>query len=150
MPARFHWFRTRQEHICALHMLRNLPVPALLAMPIWASQAVDAGPGMPAVVIPGAEQTAAMAAEPTFHFGAGRPRADEAATSMAQGNGPGADPQGGTQPGVAARSDPWPAPTGHRQPQIQDLPANVRQEEGEVTQSERELDKLIGNICRGC
>lgn len=51
---------------------------------------------------------------------------------------------------VEPASDPWPAPIGHRQPHLGDLPADVRQDEGEITRSERDLDKLIDNICRGC
>ena len=152
MPTPPHWSPAQPTRSgVRMRPLRKLPASALLVIPIWAGQAVNAGPRMPATVIPETEQVAAIAAEPAYDFGSGWPRQDGASERLAAGNGPGTASQGGmSESPVAPRSDPWPAPIGHRQPQIQDLPANVRQEEGEVTRSEHDLDKVIGNICRGC
>jgi len=41
------------------------------------------------------------------------------------------------------------APVGHRQPRPQDLPPAVRQEEGERSPAQKELDEKL-QICRGC
>lgn len=46
---------------------------------------------------------------------------------------------------------PWPAPVGHRQPRLSEVPTNVQLSSAELEERrlERELDtKLI--ICRGC
>jgi hypothetical protein len=42
------------------------------------------------------------------------------------------------------------APIGHRQPTESDLPPSVRKEEGAATRDEKELDKKLNSICRGC
>ena len=42
------------------------------------------------------------------------------------------------------------APIGHRQPRAQDLSRDVLQSEGSRTQPEKELDKKLNDICRGC
>lgn len=54
--------------------------------------------------------------------------------------------------GVTAKSDPWLALAGGRQPAIEDVPSSVRQEELATQQREldRVLDRVIRNICRGC
>jgi hypothetical protein len=41
------------------------------------------------------------------------------------------------------------APVGHRQPRAQDLPRDVRQDEGGRTEEQIEFDKRL-SICRGC
>jgi hypothetical protein len=41
------------------------------------------------------------------------------------------------------------APIGHRQPRLQDLPPNVRRDEGRTTIDERALDEKL-KICRQC
>jgi hypothetical protein len=51
--------------------------------------------------------------------------------------------------GNARSADRHQAPTGHRQPRPQDLPADVREREGTVSATEREFDRQL-NICRGC
>lgn len=46
---------------------------------------------------------------------------------------------------------PWPAPVGHRQPRVSDVPVNIQlsSTEREEQRRDRELDaKLV--ICRGC
>ena len=43
----------------------------------------------------------------------------------------------------------WEAPTGHRQPVISDLPDDVQQSEGAISEREKELDRKL-NICREC
>ena len=46
---------------------------------------------------------------------------------------------------------PWPAPTGHRQPRVKDIPENLRLSEFEPEQRwlDKELDRKL-EICRGC
>ena len=41
------------------------------------------------------------------------------------------------------------APVGHRQPRAQDLPPNVRRDEGGATAEQQALDKKL-EICRNC
>src|SRR5262249_46056443 len=61
--------------------------------------------------------------------------------AMAQPTPPGAAPR----PGHLIK-----APVGHRQPTAKDLPRNVQQSEGERTKKEREFDRKLDSICRGC
>ena len=43
------------------------------------------------------------------------------------------------------------APIGHRQPRVQDLPANVQRDEDRASAEQDALDKKLQNsICRGC
>jgi hypothetical protein len=63
-------------------------------------------------------------------------------------------PPPGLQPGVQPKSqspiDPrLKAPIGHRQPRVQDLPPNIRRDEGRTTIEERSLDEKL-KICRAC
>lgn len=62
-------------------------------------------------------------------------------------------------PGSAAVADPVrvaqaarnEAPIGHRQPRVQDLPANVQRDQDKATAEQDALDKKLENsICRGC
>jgi hypothetical protein len=57
----------------------------------------------------------------------------------------------GNPPPPAATEGRAQAPTGHRQPRPQDLPPDVRREEGGMVRSpvDRELDQKM-QICRGC
>jgi hypothetical protein len=56
----------------------------------------------------------------------------------------------GMQPKLQSDIDPrLEAPIGHRQPRLQDLPPNVRRDEGRTTIEERSLDEKL-KICRQC
>ncbi len=56
----------------------------------------------------------------------------------------------GMQPKLQSDIDPrLKAPIGHRQPRVQDLPPNVRRDEGHTTIEERSLDEKL-KICRAC
>ena len=58
--------------------------------------------------------------------------------------------QPGMQPKLQSDIDPrLKAPIGHRQPRVQDLPPNVRRDEGRTTIEERSLDEKL-KICRQC
>ncbi len=151
MPTRSHRFPSQRHRNCGrMRRLPGLFAVALFVAPISAQAAADATARMPAGVASGSAHAAAEAAAAMLQIGSGWPQPSDPARVAAL-NGRGAALKGAvSENSVAPQSGPWPAPTGHRQPQIQDLPADVRHEEGEVTRSERELDKLIGSICRGC
>jgi hypothetical protein len=59
-------------------------------------------------------------------------------------------------PAAIAQSDsskgPWPAPTGHRQPRLDQVPSG--KDNSTAAQQEKredaELDRKIKSICRGC
>jgi hypothetical protein len=56
-----------------------------------------------------------------------------------------------TPPGATSRPGHLiEAPVGHRQPTAQDLPRNVEQSEGKATKREKDFDRKIDSICRGC
>jgi hypothetical protein len=56
----------------------------------------------------------------------------------------------GQQPIFRSDIDPrLKAPIGHRQPRQQDLPPNLRRDEGRTTDDERSLDERL-KICREC
>jgi hypothetical protein len=56
----------------------------------------------------------------------------------------------GMQPKLQSDIDPrLKAPIGHRQPRPQDLPPNLRRDEGRTTIEERSLDEKL-KICRAC
>jgi hypothetical protein len=42
------------------------------------------------------------------------------------------------------------APIGHRQPRARDLPPKVLNSEGRETADEKEMDRKLNSICRGC
>jgi hypothetical protein len=42
------------------------------------------------------------------------------------------------------------APIGHRQPRASDLPPKVLNGEGRETAGEKEMDRKLNSICRGC
>jgi hypothetical protein len=45
---------------------------------------------------------------------------------------------------------PWSAPTGHRQPRAADVPASVSASQEILDQEDANVDRKIGNVCRGC
>jgi len=56
-----------------------------------------------------------------------------------------------TTPMLAAantRTNPWPAPVGHHQPRATDVPALPSMPA--LDQEDVEVDRKIGNVCRGC
>ena len=57
-------------------------------------------------------------------------------------------PSEGTPP-VNPAIGAWEAPIGHRQPTESELPSDVRQSEGSISEQAKALDKKL-NICRGC
>jgi hypothetical protein len=55
-----------------------------------------------------------------------------------------------TQPSDSAGNLP-PAPIGHRQPRPGDLPPETgKNDPGRIDPQDRELDRMIKNICKGC
>lgn len=58
----------------------------------------------------------------------------------------GSAPALGSQPPSDER---YKAPIGHRQPRPQDLPPSVSRDEGNVSSSQRDLDRSL-QICRNC
>jgi hypothetical protein len=57
--------------------------------------------------------------------------------------------QEGAKPLLPAQ-DRMQAPIGHRQPRAQDLPPKILNNEGSRTESEKEMDRRLNSICRGC
>jgi hypothetical protein len=57
-------------------------------------------------------------------------------------------------PALAAKVDttqkPWPAPVGHHQPRAADLPKSDLLFRDPLDQEERDVDRKISNMCRGC
>jgi hypothetical protein len=51
----------------------------------------------------------------------------------------------------AGKQEPWPAPTGHRQPRLDQVPADKNTSSTEAMKREdAELDRKLKSICRGC
>ena len=69
--------------------------------------------------------------------------------AIAQTSG-GAAKVGGTS-GVTSQT-PWAAPTGHRQPRIDEVPSekNLSNPNDPLSRENAELDRKIKSICRGC
>jgi hypothetical protein len=44
---------------------------------------------------------------------------------------------------------PWPAPTGHRQPRLDQVPDQSSSEDA-VKREDAQLDRKLKSICRGC
>jgi hypothetical protein len=42
------------------------------------------------------------------------------------------------------------APVGHRQPRAGDVPAETSNDPGKIDAQDRELDRMIKGICKGC
>jgi hypothetical protein len=51
---------------------------------------------------------------------------------------------------AASSQDRLRAPIGHRQPRAQDLPPKVADQEGARSEADRQLDRALNSICRGC
>jgi hypothetical protein len=45
---------------------------------------------------------------------------------------------------------PWPAPIGHRQPRLADIPASASASQQIIDQEDANVDRKINGICRGC
>jgi hypothetical protein len=45
---------------------------------------------------------------------------------------------------------PWTAPVGHRQPRAADVPASISASQEILDQEDANVDRKIGNVCRGC
>lgn len=61
-------------------------------------------------------------------------------TTMPQSAQPGA-----TNPPLARE-----APIGHRQPRRSELPQNAAQQDSTISAQDKQLDRMIKGICRGC
>jgi hypothetical protein len=45
---------------------------------------------------------------------------------------------------------PWSAPVGHRQPRAADVPTSTSASKQTLDQEDANVDRKIGNVCRGC
>jgi hypothetical protein len=69
---------------------------------------------------------------------------------------PSAIAQSGARPGAANPSSekqmPWPAPVGHRQPRIDEVPPekDLNNPNNAANREDAALDRKIKSICRGC
>ena len=59
---------------------------------------------------------------------------------------------GGSSSTNAGNQAPWPAPVGHRQPGIEEVPSekNLSNPNNPVNREDAALDRKIKSICRGC
>ena len=66
--------------------------------------------------------------------------------------GPAAIAQTGNQPSASPKQGPWPAPVGHRQPRVDQVPPekNLSDPNNPVNREDAALDRSIKSICRGC
>ena len=77
-------------------------------------------------------------------------------TLLALAASPAAIAQSGSRPDSASSSSqkqtPWPAPVGHRQPRIDEVPPekNLGDPNNPVNREDAALDRSIKSICRGC
>ena len=75
-------------------------------------------------------------------------------TLLALVAGPAAIAQTGNQSNGASSSKqgPWPAPVGHRQPRVDQVPTekNLNDPNNPVNREDAALDRSIKSICRGC
>jgi hypothetical protein len=74
---------------------------------------------------------------------------------LALATSPAAISQTGNQPNGASSNKgggPWPAPVGHRQPRVDQVPSekNLSDPNNPVNREDAALDKSIKSICRGC
>jgi hypothetical protein len=53
-------------------------------------------------------------------------------------------------PGRETTTRPWSAPVGHRQPRAADVPASISASQEILDQEDANVDRKIGNVCRGC
>jgi hypothetical protein len=72
-------------------------------------------------------------------------------TAIAQTSGGAAKP-GGSSSTNAGGQTPWPAPVGHRQPRIDEVPSekNLSNPNDPANREDAALDRKIKSICRGC
>jgi hypothetical protein len=65
---------------------------------------------------------------------------------------PAAIAQIGNQPSASPKQGPWPAPVGHRQPRVDQVPPekNLSDPNNPVNREDAALDRSIKSICRGC
>jgi hypothetical protein len=52
--------------------------------------------------------------------------------------------------GFDPATKPWPAPVGHRQPRVADIPTSASPSWQTLDQEDVNVDRKIRNICRGC
>ena len=52
--------------------------------------------------------------------------------------------------GKETTTRPWTSPVGHRQPRAADVPASTSVSQQSLDQEDANIDRLIGNVCRGC
>ncbi len=52
--------------------------------------------------------------------------------------------------GKETTTRPWTSPVGHRQPRVADVPASTSVSQQSLDQEDANIDRLIGNVCRGC
>ena len=52
----------------------------------------------------------------------------------------------------SGKQTPWPAPVGHRQPRVDEVPSekNLSNPNDRVNREDAALDRSIKSICRGC
>ena len=58
--------------------------------------------------------------------------------------------QTGNRPSSSGRQMPWPAPTGHRQPRLDQVPDTSGNSSDAMKREDAELDRKLKSICRGC
>jgi hypothetical protein len=60
--------------------------------------------------------------------------------------------QTGTKNPSSDKQMPWPAPTGHRQPRVDEVPPekNLNNPNDAAAREDATLDRKIKSICRGC
>ena len=53
---------------------------------------------------------------------------------------------------TSEKQGPWPAPVGHRQPRVDEVPPekNLSDPNSQANKEDAALDKKIRSICRGC
>ena len=66
--------------------------------------------------------------------------------------GPSAIAQSGTSSSSSEKQGPWPAPVGHRQPRVDQVPSekDLNNPNSAVNREDAALDRKIKSICRGC
>jgi len=73
-------------------------------------------------------------------------------TLLALAASPAAIAQTGNQPSASPSKGPWPAPVGHRQPRVDQVPSekNLNDPNNQANREDAALDRSIKSICRGC
>jgi hypothetical protein len=77
-------------------------------------------------------------------------------TLLALAASPAAIAQTGNRPDTGSpalsKQGPWPAPVGHRQPRVDEVPPekNLSDPNNPVNREDAALDRSIKSICRGC